>query len=91
MATTAVWPRIDEECIGPALEQMGEKLDSAAGEVVLDFSSVRRVDEGALQAIEGLARVAAQKAVRVVLCGVDVHVYKVLKLARLTWRFSFRS
>jgi len=59
--------------------------------VVLDFSSVRRVDEGALQAIEGLARVAAQKAVRVVLCGVDVHVYKVLKLARLTWRFSFRS
>ena len=87
----AVWKKIDEESIVPALEQAGEKLDSAADQVVLDFSSVRRVDQGALQAMEGLARGAAEKGVRVVLCGVNVHVYKVLKLVKLTSRFSFRS
>jgi len=87
----AVWKKIDEESIVPALEQAGEKLDSAADQVVLDFSSVRRVDKGALQAMEGLSRVADEKGVRVVLCGVNVHVYKVLKLVKLTSRFSFRS
>ncbi len=89
MATIAGWQKIDEACIVPALEQAGEKLDCAAGEVVLDFSSVRRVDQGVLQAMEELASVAAEKGVRVVLCGVNVHIYRVLKLMKLTSRFSF--
>ena len=91
MGTMAGWQKIDEESIVSALEQAGEKLDNAAGEVVLDFSSVRRVDKGALQAMEELAGVAAEKGVRVVLCGVNVHIYRVLKLMKLTSQFSFLS
>ena len=50
------------------------------GEVTLDFSSVRRIDPGALRAMEELARMADEKDVKVVLRGVNVDVYKVLKL-----------
>ena len=32
-----------------ALQEAREKLDSAEGEVVLDFSSVRRIDPSALE------------------------------------------
>jgi hypothetical protein len=38
-----------------------------------------------------LARVADEKAVKVALRGVNVDVYKVLKLVKLTRRFSFVS
>ena len=59
------------------------------GEVVLDFSSVRRIDPSALRAMEKLAGIADDKAVKVVLRGVNVDIYKVLKLVKLTPRFSF--
>ena len=64
-------------------------LDSAEGDVVLDFSSVRRIDPSALRAMEELAGIADDKAVKVVLRGVNVDIYKVLKLVKLTSRFSF--
>jgi anti-anti-sigma regulatory factor len=57
--------------------------------VVLDFSSVRRIDPNALRAMEKLAGLADGKAVKVVLRGVNVDIYKVLKLVKLTSRFSF--
>jgi len=50
---------------------------------------VRRIDATALRALEEFARVADEKAVKVVLRGVSVDVYKVLKLVKLTRRFSF--
>jgi len=56
------------------------KLDSAVGEVVLDLSPVERVDSSDLRALQGLARAAQQKSVKVTLCGARVSVYKVLKL-----------
>jgi anti-anti-sigma regulatory factor len=71
------------------LREAGEKLDGTEGEAVLDFSSVRRLDANAVRAIEELARVADEKAVKIVLRGVNVDVYKVLKLVKLTRRFSF--
>jgi anti-anti-sigma regulatory factor len=80
---------IDGERLAEALQAAGEKLNGASGELVLDFSSVRRVDPSALKAIEELAGSADDKAVKVVLRGVNVNVYKVLKLARLAPRFSF--
>lgn len=88
MKMISVWP-IDGEDVVPALQQAGEKLDNADGEVVLDFSSVRRIDPNALKAMEELAGIADEKAVKIVLRGVNVDVYKVLKLVRLTPRFSF--
>ena len=39
MAIVAVWHKIDEERMVLALQEAGEKLDSAEGDVVLDFSS----------------------------------------------------
>jgi len=84
----AEWQSIDEERLVPTLQAAGEKLDSA-GELALDFSSVRRIDASALRAIEELARIADEKAVKVFLRGVNVDVFKVLKLVKLTSRFSF--
>ena len=57
--------------------------------LVPDPNAVRRIDPGALRAMEKLAGVADDKAVKVVLRGVNVDVYKVLKLVKLTSRFSF--
>jgi anti-anti-sigma regulatory factor len=72
-----------------ALKEAGEKLNGAAGETVLDFSAVRRLDTDMLRAMEKFARAAEADTVKVVLRGVNVEVYKVLKLMKLTQRFSF--
>jgi len=89
MTTVAVWQKIDEEHVVLALQEAGEKLGGSEGEVVLDFSSVRRVDPNAIRAMQEFANTADDKAVKVALRGVNVDVYKVLKLVKLTSRFSF--
>jgi anti-anti-sigma regulatory factor len=89
MAIIAAFLSIDEQRVALELKEAGEKLDSAEGELFLDFSSVRRIDSSALRAMEEFARIADEKAVKVVLRGVNVDVYKVLKLVKLTQRFSF--
>lgn len=89
MPINAVWLKIDEERVVDSLQLAHEKLASGEGEVVLDFSAVRRIDASALQAMEKLAGIADDKAVKVVLCGVNVAIYKVLKLMKLAPRFSF--
>jgi anti-anti-sigma regulatory factor len=91
MAMIAVWLKIDEERVVQALQEAGEKLESVEGEVALDFSSVRRIDPSALRALEEFADIADDKDVKVVLRGVNVAVYKVFKLVKLTSRFSFVS
>jgi anti-anti-sigma regulatory factor len=89
MTTTAILLTMDEKRLATALKEAGQKLDGAGGEAVLDFSSVRRVDTHAVLALEALASIADEKAVKIVLRGVNVDVYKVLKLVKLTARFSF--
>jgi len=89
MAMIAVWHKVDGEHAAQNLEEAREKLNDAEGEVLLDFSGVRRIDPRGLRAIEDFANTADQKSVRVALRGVNVDVYKVLKLARLTPRFAF--
>lgn len=89
MAVLDTWLTIEEQRLVPALQQASEKLDSAAGEIVLDFSSVLRVDPAAIQAIERFADTADRKAVKVALRGVNVDIYKVLKLVKLASRLSF--
>ncbi len=85
----AVFLNIDEEHIVPALQEAGANLDRTQGEAVLDFSSVHRIDSSGLRALEEFARIADEKAVKVVLRGVNVDVYKVLKLVKLSQRVSF--
>jgi len=89
MAMIAVWLKIDENRVVQALQEAREKLDSAEDEMVLDFSSVRRVDPSVLRAMEEFAGKADEKGVKVMLHGVNVDIYKVLTLVKLTSRFSF--
>ena len=89
MTMNAEWLEIDGEHVLQGLQVARETLDGAKNDVVLDFSSVRRVDPNALKAMEKLAAFADGKAVKVVLRGVNVDIYKVLKLVKLTSRFSF--
>jgi anti-anti-sigma regulatory factor len=91
MGTIAVMFKIDGERVIPALQQAGEKLDTANGQLVLDFSAVRRIDPASLSALEELAGRADGRGVKLALRGVNIDVYKVLKLARLAPRFSFLS
>ena len=91
MAMIAVWLKIDETRVAQALREAGQKLDGVEGEVVLDFSSVCRIDPSVLRAMEEFAGIADEKGVKVVLRGVNVDVYKVLKLVKLASRFSFVS
>lgn len=89
MATNGVWLKVDEADVAHALQEAGEKLEGTEGELVLDFSSVRRVNPAALNAMQKLAGKADDKVVKIVLRGVNVDVYKVLKLVKLAERFSF--
>lgn len=89
MSAIDTFLNIDGEHVVSALQEAASSLDSAQGEAVLEFSSVRRIDPAGLRALEDFARVADEKAVRVVLRGVNVDVYKVLKLVKVTRKFSF--
>ncbi len=89
MAMIAMWLKVDGERVAADLRGTCDKLQDADGEVFLDFSAVRRLDSQALTAIGCLAAQADEKAVKVVLRGVNAEVYKVLKLVKLAPRFSF--
>lgn len=82
---------VDEKDLILELQDAGKTLDANSEELELDFSAVSRIDSRAVLAIEELAREAENKAVKVTLRGVNVDVYKVLKLVKLTSRFSFAA
>ena len=88
MTMIADWLKIDGDRVAQTLQEAQAKLDGTEGELVLDFSTVRRVDPAALRALEDFADAADAKSVKVALRGVNVDVYKVLKLAKLAPRFS---
>lgn len=89
MATIAVFLSVDEQHAGSALQQAAGRIEREGGELALDFSMVRRIDASALRALEQFANAADEKAVKVVLRGVNVNLYKTLKLVKLARRFSF--
>jgi anti-anti-sigma regulatory factor len=88
-AAITEWLKIDGESVVSGLQKASEQLDGAESEVVLDFSSVRRIDPSTVREMEKLAGVADSKAVKVGLRGVNIDVYRVLKLVKLAPRFSF--
>lgn len=81
--------KIDEQNVRSALEKAAESLDGEQNHPLLDFSSVRKIDAPGLRALQEYAHKAEEKKIKVSLRGVDVNVYKTLKLARLTRRFAF--
>ena len=91
MATIAVWQKLDEEHAVAVLEQAAEKLDSVNGEIVLDFAGIRQIHSPVLQQLQKFAALADEKRVKVILHGVNIDVYRVLKLVNLSTRFSFVS
>jgi len=89
MPTIAMLLKVEQDRLVVTLREAGEELDGTQSEVVLDFSSIRRVDRPSLHEMEKFANVAQAKSVKVVLSGVHVEVYRVLKLLKLTERFTF--
>jgi anti-anti-sigma regulatory factor len=73
------------------IQEAIEKVKSGESEVILDFSSVLRVDADVVGAMEELAGLADGKSVKVVLRAVNTDVYRVFKLLKLTQRFTFVS
>ena len=89
MATSAGWQTTDAEVGAPSWQAAREKVERAEGEVVVDCSTVNRINPKTLRALEDLADVADIKGVKVALRGVSTEIYKVLKLVKLGSRFSF--
>jgi anti-anti-sigma regulatory factor len=71
------------------IQEAIEKVNRGESQVVLDFSSVLRVDADVVGAMEELAGLADGKSVKVVLRAVNTDVYRVFKLLKLTQRFTF--
>jgi anti-anti-sigma regulatory factor len=90
-AAIAEFVKVDQASLVSTLEKTGKNLESGEGKAVVDFSSVEWLDSAAVQALEKFADVADGKGAQVALRGVNVGVYKVLKLAKLTSRFSFAA
>ncbi len=91
MTAVAVLLKLNAGHVVQFLQEAGEKLESSNGQMVLDFSAVHRVDPAALCAMDALAVKAEGKGVKLALRGVNIDVYKVLKLAKLARQFSFLS
>jgi anti-anti-sigma regulatory factor len=90
METNTLCLKIDGNNIIADLLQAEESLGGRQ-ELALDFSGVSRIDSAGLEELESFAHSAEDKKTKVVLRTVNVNVYKTLKLARLTPRFSFEN
>jgi anti-anti-sigma regulatory factor len=89
MVTIPAILNIDEQCLVVTLDRASKQLDGSQDEIVLDFSSVRRIDAASLRRLEEFAAAAKARNVKVVLRGVNVNLYKTLKLMKLTRELSF--
>jgi anti-anti-sigma regulatory factor len=87
--TIAVLRKVDNESVASILREVEKSLKRAQGELVIDFSSVARLDGVALSSLAEFASKADTASVKVVLRGVNVDVFKVLVLMKLNSRFSF--
>jgi anti-anti-sigma regulatory factor len=88
MATNMVSLKIDADKLSSGLTQAADLLGNGDDELVLDFSSVQRIDTVGLKALEQLVAQAEERKTRLVLQGVNVDLYKVLKLYKLAPRVT---
>jgi ABC-type transporter Mla MlaB component len=89
MAIVSTFQKLDAIHVMESLQGVRERLDTVEGETILDFSSIQRIDSQALSVMEELAGLADAKAKTIALRGVNVQIYKVLKLVKLAPRFQF--
>ena len=71
------------------IQDAREQVNRGESDVTLDFSSVLRIDGDGAGALEELAVLADTRSVKVVLRAVNTDIYRVLKLLKLTDRFTF--
>jgi anti-anti-sigma regulatory factor len=83
--------KIDAGHAAQSIRAAREKLAGDEVEAVLDFVSVQRIDPDALRELEELANLTDMRGDKVWLLHVNVEIYKVLKLAKLSARFNFRN
>ncbi len=89
MATNTVSPQIDGQQGASSIQDVIRLWNPENRELRLDFSGVQRIGPEVLRLLEALAAKAANPPVKVVLSGVNVDIYRVLKLAGLASRFGF--
>lgn len=82
---------LDDKTIASGLKNVVQNLKPEGEDLVLDFSSVQRIDSRTLAALQAIAHQADEIKVKVVLRGVNVNLYKTLTLMRLTRQFSFEN
>ncbi len=88
MTMTKMFLEIQSDNLVECLIGARDRLNGAA-ETILDFSSIERIDSQALRAMEELLDRADDRSAKIALQGVNVGIYKVLKLVRLAPRLSF--
>jgi len=89
MNMTAIFVELQAANIVECLQEARMKLDGAGGETILDFSAIQRIDPQALRAMEELLDLADDKTIKITLQGVNVDIYKVLKLVKRAPKLSF--
>lgn len=89
MSTIAELFKVDGDRVAECIHEAHMQLDTARDRTILDFSAVLRLAPQDLRAMEELVERAENQSVKIVLCGVNVDIYKVLKLVKLAARFSF--
>lgn len=81
--------KLDDENVPSILQDYS--LNGTQEEVVIDFSSVHRLNGSALRSLQEFATKAEADSVKVTLRAVNAEVYKVLVLMKLTSRFRFAN
>lgn len=89
MAKIAVILNLDPESVVATLAEAAQQIDGVEGELVLDLSSLSRISSNVVDALQHLAVIADRKAVKIILRGATIDIYKTLKLLKLTDRFTF--
>jgi anti-anti-sigma regulatory factor len=79
----------DAGLVLPLLAEARRQLDTGAKEILLDFSTVHRIDAPGLRAFEDFIRLAGDNAAKITLRAIDVEIYKVLKLQKLAGRVCY--
>lgn len=80
---------IDEEHLATQLKEIGAALAGGGPEILLDFFLAQSLNPADVEALEELSTAATASSTKIVLRGVSVEMYKVLKLAGLADKFLF--
>lgn len=81
----------DSNQISTLVREAGNNLASGSGDVILDLTSVHRLDSTSLGRLLEFAKSAEEHHRRTLLRSVDPQVYKALKLLKATHSFVFES